>query len=121
MTNRYVPRPYQEYATRQIIEKPAVALMLDMGLGKTVVTLTAINDLMYDYLEINKVLVIAPLRVADSTWPDECQAWEHLKHLKISKVMGNVSQRKKALQAKADIYVTNREQVSWLVGVYGNR
>lgn len=76
---------------------------------------------MYDYLEISKVLVIAPLRVADSTWPDECRAWDHLKHLRISKVMGDLDHRMAALQAEADIYVTNREQVSWLVGVYGRK
>lgn len=121
MSSIYHPRPYQQFATDMIIKKKALALMLDMGLGKTVITLTAINDLMYDYLEISKVLVIAPLRVADTTWPDECRVWEHLRHLRIVKILGDVTNRKKALSENADIYVINREQVSWLVGIYGSK
>ena len=121
MSSIYHPRPYQQFATDMIIKKKALALMLDMGLGKTVITLTAINDLMYDYLEISKVLVIAPLRVADTTWPDECRVWEHLRHLRIAKILGDVTNRKKALSENADIYVINREQVSWLVGIYGSK
>ena len=121
MSSIYHPRPYQQFATDMIIKKKALALMLDMGLGKTVITLTAINDLMYDYLEISKVLVIAPLRVADTTWPDECKVWEHLQHLRVAKILGDVTNRKKALSENADIYVINREQVSWLVGIYGSK
>lgn len=121
MSSIYHPRPYQQFATDMIIKKKALALMLDMGLGKTVITLTAINDLMYDYLEISKVLVIAPLRVADTTWPDECRVWEHLRHLRIVKILGDVTNRKKALSENADIYVINRELVSWLVRIYGSK
>lgn len=113
------PYDYQSYAMEHIIKNPYCALLLDMGLGKTVSTLTAINRLMYEELEINKVLVIAPLRVADSTWGSEIEKWNHLKHLKFSKVLGSASKRKAALKEKADIYIINRENVAWLVGYYG--
>lgn len=86
-----------------------------MGLGKTSITLTAIEQLMYDSFEINKVLVVAPLRVARNTWSDEIHKWEHLKHLKYSIVLGTAADRKKALAADADIYVINRENLQWLV------
>jgi len=111
----YTPHAYQERATRFIIDHPNCALFLDMGLGKSVITLTAIQQLMEDYLEINKVLVIAPKSVARNTWPSELRKWDHLKGLRMSVVMGTVAQRKKALDADADIYVTNRDNVKWLV------
>ena len=114
----FIPRPYQAYAVEQVIEKPALALMLDMGLGKTAVTLTAIKDLMYDYFEVSKVLVIAPKRVAESTWPAEVKNWDHTKDLKLSIVVGSAKQRMEALRAAADIYVINKEMVSWLVNLY---
>ena len=88
-------------------------------MGKTVTTLTAINDLMHDYLEVSKVLVIAPLRVAEDTWSRETGKWDHLKHLKISKVLGSEKQRLQALKEKADIYVINRENVQWLIKTLG--
>lgn len=88
-------------------------------MGKTVTTLTAINDLMHDYLEVSKVLVIAPLRVAEDTWSRETGKWDHLKHLKISKVLGSEKQRLQALKGKADIYVINRENVQWLIKTLG--
>jgi len=100
------------------MQQPRSALFLDMGLGKTVVTLTAINDLMYDFFEVKRVLVIAPLRVAEDTWDRECRKWDHLKKLKISKVLGDQEHRVKALLAKADIYLINRENVEWLVNYY---
>lgn len=88
-----------------------------MGLGKTVTTLTAIDRLLNDCFEVSKVLVIAPLRVAESTWAAEIDKWEHLKHLKTSKVLGPDKQRREALRAKADVYIINRENVPWLVSL----
>ena len=119
MPKEFIPRPYQRYAYNQVIEKPATALMLDMGMGKTVITLTAINDLLYDYFDVAKVLVIAPLRVAETTWTDECQQWNHLAGLTISPVIGTLSERVRALKTKADVYTINRENVVWLVDYYG--
>ena len=113
-----MPRPYQRYAIRRIIDTPAVALLLDMGMGKTVSTLTAINELMFDRFEVHKVLVIAPLRVALSTWRDECEMWEHTRHLRISVAVGDLRTREAALAEDADIYVVNRDVVKWLVGYY---
>ncbi len=108
------PYKYQQYATNHIIDNPASALFLDMGLGKTVSTLTAIDDLML-LGDINKTLVIAPLRVAEDTWSTEVEKWDHLKHLRISKVLGKEKDRIAALNQEADIYVINRENVEWLV------
>jgi SNF2 family DNA or RNA helicase len=90
-----------------------------MGLGKTLSTLTAIDYLIYQTLEVSKVLVIAPLRVADSVWDSETQKWDHLKHLRVSKVLGNEKNRRAALKATADIYTINRENIAWLVGELG--
>jgi SNF2 family DNA or RNA helicase len=112
----YTPHAYQDHATEHIIDHPYSGLFLDMGLGKTVATLTAINRLMFDYFEISKVLVIAPKRVAEDTWTAERDKWDHLKHLRISKVLGTEKQRKEALKAKAEIYIINRENVVWLIG-----
>lgn len=92
---KYEPRIYQKYATNKIINNEAIALMLDMGMGKTVSTLTAISELMYDYWVVNKVLVIAPKRVAQVTWQDEINQWEHLKDLRVSVICGDLKQRKK--------------------------
>lgn len=115
---KYNPHNYQSYATEFIVAHPFCALMLDMGLGKTVITLTAIWLLALDYFSIGKVLVIAPLRVAHDTWSREFEKWDHLKGLKISKVLGTEAERKKALEAKAHIYVINRENVEWLCNNY---
>ncbi len=117
---KFVARPYQEYAVNQILEKPAVALMLDMGLGKTVTTLTAMQILLYDHFTVSRVLVIAPLRVAESTWTAECSCWEHLKGFKGSKVLGNEKARLSALNTKANFYIINRENIPWLVEYYGH-
>jgi SNF2 family DNA or RNA helicase len=114
----YKPHPYQEHATEHIIDNPASGLFLDMGLGKTVSTLTAIDKLIFQ-MEITRVLVIAPKLVAEDTWTTEANKWDHLRHLKISKVLGTERQRKEALRAKADIYVINRENVCWLIAHYG--
>ena len=106
---------YQRYCVDFIITHPVAALFLDLGLGKTVTTLTAVNELMYDRFEISKVLIIAPLRVAQTTWSDEIQKWSHLENLRVSKVLGTPSERNAALDADADIYIINRENVDWLV------
>lgn len=110
---------YQHEAVKHILDNTACALFLDLGLGKTVSTLTAIHQLMFDELEINKVLVIAPKKVAEDTWLTEIQKWDHLTHLRLSRVLGTERERKEALLAKADIYIINRENVPWLVGHYG--
>lgn len=115
---KYVPHEYQKYAEEFIIEKLACGLLLNMGLGKTIVTLTAIDNLMYNYFEISKVLIIAPLRVAQDTWSKECEKWDHLKGLRISKVLGNEMERRAGLNTKADIYIINRENVEWLCENY---
>ena len=112
---KYVPHEYQRYAINKILEQDAVGLFLDMGLGKTVIALTAINELLYNYFAVSNVLVIAPLRVAQTTWPGEIAKWDHLQHLTISKILGNGEERKAALNTPADIHIINRENVAWLV------
>ena len=111
---KFMPHDYQKYAIEYIKSHPIIALFLDMGLGKTVTTLTAIRDLMYDAFEVKRVLVIAPLRVARDTWPDELRKWNHLKELTCSVVVGTVAERRRALQQDADIYIVNRENLAWL-------
>lgn len=112
---KYSPHDYQRYAAEFIITHPISALLLDMGLGKTSITLTAINDLLFDSFEIHKVLVVAPLRVARDTWSAEIEKWEHLKNLQYSVVVGPAQERLKALRTPADIYIINRENIQWLV------
>lgn len=112
---KYSPHDYQRYAAEFIITHPISALLLDMGLGKTSITLTAINDLLFDRFEIHKVLVVAPLRVARDTWSAEIEKWEHLKNLQYSVVVGTAQERISALCTPADIYIINRENVQWLV------
>lgn len=116
---QFHPHPYQQAGIEAILEKPGVALWMEMGLGKTVVTLTAIDQLIYDRLEISRALIIAPKKVAEATWQDEAEKWEHLQHLRISTVLGTEKQRKAALEAPADIYIINRENVPWLVHTLG--
>ena len=111
---KFTPHAYQKYAIDYIKTHPVTALFLDMGLGKTVTTLTAIRDLMYDTFEIQRVLVVAPLRVARDTWPEEIRKWDHLKELTCSVVVGNMVERRRALQKEADIYIVNRENLAWL-------
>lgn len=112
---KYNPHEYQKYATNFILEHPVAAVLLEMGLGKSVITLTAILELMYERFEIGKVLVIAPLRVARDTWPAEIEKWEHLHGLSYSVVIGTETERKAALRTKASIYLINRENVDWLI------
>ena len=111
----YKPHDYQKYATEFIVTHPVAAVILQMGLGKTVCTLDAINQLMYDSFEVRKVLVIAPLRVAKVTWSDEICKWKNLSHLRYSIAVGTEKERVAALNADADIYIINRENVQWLV------
>jgi SNF2 family DNA or RNA helicase len=111
---------YQLKGIDHILNNPGAGLFLDMGLGKTITTLTAIDQLMYDRFEVEKVLVIAPKRVAEDTWMNEVEQWDHVKHLKLSLVLGTAKQRKEALIRKADIYVINRENVAWLISLYGS-
>lgn len=112
---KYDPHDYQTYAKSFILEHPIAAILLDMGLGKTAITLTALCDLLFDSFEAHRVLVIAPLRVASQTWPDELRKWEHLSNLRFSVAVGTEAERKAALRAKADIYIINRENVQWLI------
>ena len=112
---KYSPHNYQTYATDFILEHPISAVFLDMGLGKSVITLTAIFDLCLDRFLVRKVLVIAPLRVALDTWPSEIEKWDHLCGLTYSVAVGNEAQRKAALLQRASVYIINRENVQWLV------
>ena len=112
---KYSPHKYQSYATNFILEHPIAAVFLEMGLGKSVITLTAIFDLCLDSFEIGKVLVIAPLRVARDTWPAEINKWEHLKGLRFSVVICTEQERLSALREPASVYLINRENVDWLV------
>ena len=111
----YRPHAYQERATAFVVHNRYTALFLDMGLGKTVATLTALQQLKEDYMEIDKTLVIAPKSVARNTWTGESHKWDHLRDLKVSVVMGTDRQRRRALEAEADVYVINRDNVTWLV------
>jgi SNF2 family DNA or RNA helicase len=111
----YTPYSYQDHADQHVMDNPYAGLLLDMGLGKTVISLTAANRLLYEEMEISKVLVIAPKKVAEDTWSIEADKWDHLKHLKVSVILGTEKQRIEALRVKADIYVINRENVVWLV------
>lgn len=112
---KFIPHDYQQYAIDFIKNNEVAAVLLDMGLGKTSITLTAVNDLIFDSFEVSKVLVIAPLRVARDTWPAEIKKWDHLKHLRYSVAVGSESERLAALRKEADIYIINRENVDWLV------
>ena len=115
---KFIPHEYQRYCIDYIKTHPVSALFLDMGLGKTVTTLTALRDLMLDSMSVSKVLVIAPLRVARDTWPAEVEKWDHLHDLDVSVIVGNVKERTAALNHGAMIYVVNRENVKWLVEYY---
>lgn len=113
----YRPYEYQKTAERWIIEKPRCALFLDMGLGKTVATLTAMQRLIDD-CDVNRVLVVAPKKVAETTWSTEAAKWDHLHSLRVVKVLGSERQRNAALESEADIYVTGRDNFVWLMGKY---
>ena len=108
---KYSPHNYQSYAIEYIETHPIASVFLDMGLGKTSITLTAISNLLFDSFEVHKVLVIAPLRVARDTWTAEVEKWDHLRDLRLSVAVGTVAERKAALLRKADIYIINRENI----------
>lgn len=112
---KYKAHDYQQFATEFVLEHPYCGLILDMGLGKSVITLTALWDLVLDRFDCGRVLVIAPKRVAEDTWPKELAKWDHLKGLTYSLVMGSEKQRREALQKRAFLYIINRENVAWLV------
>jgi SNF2 family DNA or RNA helicase len=115
----YRPHDYQRFAEAFIEENPTAALLLDMGLGKTVITLTAITNLMFDYFDAHKALVVAPLRVARDTWPDEIKKWEHLSGLRFSVAVGTEAERRAAVLAETDVTIINRENIDWLVNKSG--
>ncbi len=119
MAEIFKPYAYQEYAIQRIIDTPRIGNFQDMGLGKTVCTLTALHELKYYRFCIKKVLVIAPKKVAEATWTNEVKKWEHLKDLKVSVVIGTSKKRIAALNTPADIYVINRDNTRWLVNYYG--
>lgn len=112
---KYEPHDYQKYATCYIETHPIAAVLLDMGLGKTSITLTALNDLLFDYFDAHRILVVAPLRVARNTWSDEIEKWDHLKDLQFSIAVGTETERLSALKRQADIYIINRENLQWLI------
>lgn len=112
---KYQPHDYQEYATRFIVEHPVAAVLLQMGLGKSVITLTAIQELALERFEVRRVLVIAPLRVARDTWPGEIQKWDHLRNLTYSVAVGTEAERVSALKKDVLIHIINRENVQWLI------
>lgn len=116
----FKPHAYQQHCINKVVEIAKLGLFLDMGLGKTVTTLTAIRQLKYDRFEVRKVLVIAPKKVAEGTWTREKDKWEHTRILRVSPVLGNQAKRIRALNTPADIYIINRENVCWLVDYYRN-
>ena len=118
---QFHPHPYQQAGIEAILTKPGVALWMEMGLGKTVVTLTAIDRLIYDFCTVRRVLIIAPRKVAEATWQDEAAKWEHLRHLRLSTVLGTEKQRLAALAKPADVYIINRENTAWLVQSLGRK
>lgn len=118
---KYVPHDYQVYTTNFIENNAISAILLDMGLGKTVITLSALDNLLFDYFLIHRVLIIAPLRVARDTWPQELAKWNHLHNLKVAVAVGTENERLAALRSKSDIYIINRENLQWLVDKSGCR
>lgn len=118
MSKAFKPHSYQAYSIQRIIDTPYIGAFLDMGLGKTVITLTALHSLKYDRFCICKTLIIAPKKVAENTWTKERDKWDHLKDLRISVVLGTVKERMEALATPADIYIINRENTKWLVDLY---
>lgn len=120
MNNTFKPYPYQKYCIDRIIADKCIGLFLDMGLGKTVIALSAINELKYLRWCVRRVLVIAPKKVAEQTWSKEAAKWDHLNHLRIQVVLGTLKQRIRALAVPADIYIINRENTKWIVDYYGH-
>lgn len=119
MLNETNLHDYQKHGISSIKDNPFYALFLDMGLGKTVTTLTAIKQLMYEDFEVSRVLIIAPKRVAENVWTSEIEEWKHINNLKISRIVGTERQRKAALKDRADIYTIGRNNIAWLCGLFG--
>lgn len=117
----FVPHNYQKYCIDKIVSTPAIGLFLDMGLGKTVITLSAVRELKFNRFAVSKVLVVAPKKVAESTWSKEIDKWEHLKILSVSLILGSQTKRINAVNTPADIYVINRENIPWLVDYHRNQ
>lgn len=117
---KFVPHSYQRYAIERILQDDSLGLFLDMGLGKTVITLTAINDLKFNRWAVSRCLVVAPKKVAEATWSHEAEKWDHLRHLKIVPVLGSLKKRVQALHTPGDIWVINRENIPWLVEYFRN-
>ena len=117
----FVPHNYQKYCIDKIVSTPATGLFLDMGLGKTVITLSAVRELKFNRFAVSKVLVVAPKKVAESTWSKEIDKWEHLKILSVSLILGSQTKRINAVNTPADIYVINRENIPWLVDYHRNQ
>ena len=117
---KFIPHEYQKYAIDRVVADPALGLFLEMGLGKTVITLTAINELRFHRWAVSRCLVVAPKKVAEATWSAEAAQWDHLKHLRINPVLGSAQKRIQALNTPGDIWVINRENVPWLVDYYRN-
>ena len=111
----YTPHQYQDFATNFILKNPVAAIFLDCGLGKTVITLTALEELLHNSFEVSRVLIIAPLRVARDTWPAEIQKWSHLSNLTYAVAVGSTAKRISALRQKAEVTIINRENVDWLI------
>lgn len=118
---KFTPHSYQRYAIERIISDKYVGMFLDMGLGKTVITLTAINDLKYNRWAIRRCLVVAPKKVAEATWSQEAKKWDHLRDMKVVPVLGSAKKRMTALDTPADVWVINRENVPWIVDYYRNQ
>ena len=116
----FKPHTYQQYSIDRVVRDPKLGLFLDCGLGKSVITLSAIKTLKFDCFEVSKALIVAPKKVAEATWQGEIQKWDHLQYLRVSTVLGSAAQRVRALAVPADIYVINRENVVWLVDFYRN-
>lgn len=117
----FTPHAYQKNCIERILNNSAVGLFLDMGLGKTVITLTALEQLKYDRFQMHKTLIIAPKKVAEATWQDEQRKWGHLSRLRLVTVLGTEAKRKQALESRGDVYIINRENVAWLVQTLGRR
>ncbi|MDD3110378.1 MAG: SNF2-related protein, partial [Eubacteriales bacterium] len=111
---KYIPHDYQRYCEERIIQEPSIGLFLEMGLGKTVITLSAIQRLKYDLFQVCRCLVIAPKKVAESTWTAEARKWDHLSVLRVQPVLGSVREREAALSTPADVYVLGRDNVAWI-------
>ena len=117
----FKPHDYQKYCIDRIIQQNRLGLYLEMGMGKSVITLTAVRSLIYDYLAVSRALVIAPKKVSEGTWDREAEKWDHLKDLTISRIMGTPKEREAAMEAEADVYILSRDNVQWLVEKMGRK